>query len=229
MARVPQSAMLRYFLRVDPTHGARQVSASLAARKDTHCYSNVGRVDQDADCLVSIPGGTLFPVGRVLSFHSFGQDVFVATTQRHAVQHIPQQLFIRDRFPFEFGCNPSAYSGAVNILKAKRIMMKSPVPNPQSFTKIASVAAGRAADSTVPNLQRAGKPCRTRLGRQFGAASLGCPYRSPLAACTSPAEGLAPSLHRLSVQKLYRLIRVPPVVIRKTVPPPLAPPRFVVP
>jgi hypothetical protein len=41
MACAPQSAMLRYFLRVDPGYGARQVTASLAARKDTHCYSYV--------------------------------------------------------------------------------------------------------------------------------------------------------------------------------------------
>jgi hypothetical protein len=34
----PQSAMLRYFLRVDPGYGAAQVSASLAARKGTGCY-----------------------------------------------------------------------------------------------------------------------------------------------------------------------------------------------
>ena len=37
----PQSAMLRYFLRVAPDYGARQVRASLAARKDTHCYSSL--------------------------------------------------------------------------------------------------------------------------------------------------------------------------------------------
>ncbi|MGO9130659.1 MAG: hypothetical protein ACLQIS_13125 [Bryobacteraceae bacterium] len=37
-ACAPQSAMLRYFLRVDPAYGARQVSASLNARKDTGCY-----------------------------------------------------------------------------------------------------------------------------------------------------------------------------------------------
>lgn len=40
-ACAPQSAMLRYFLRVDPAYGARQVSASLRARKDTHCYSSL--------------------------------------------------------------------------------------------------------------------------------------------------------------------------------------------
>jgi hypothetical protein len=37
-ACVPQSAMLRYFLRVAPEYGASQVSASLNARKDTACY-----------------------------------------------------------------------------------------------------------------------------------------------------------------------------------------------
>jgi hypothetical protein len=40
-ACAPQSAMLRYFLRVDPAYGAKQVSASLSARKDTHCYSGL--------------------------------------------------------------------------------------------------------------------------------------------------------------------------------------------
>jgi hypothetical protein len=40
-ACAPQSAMLRYFLRVDAAYGARQVSASLGARKLTHCYSNL--------------------------------------------------------------------------------------------------------------------------------------------------------------------------------------------
>ena len=40
-ACAPQSAMLRYFLRVDPAYGAMQVSASLGARKDTHCYSSL--------------------------------------------------------------------------------------------------------------------------------------------------------------------------------------------
>src|SRR5262249_38884810 len=40
-ACAPQSAMLRYLLRVDPAYGAKQVSASLRARKDTHCYSNL--------------------------------------------------------------------------------------------------------------------------------------------------------------------------------------------
>jgi hypothetical protein len=34
----PQSAMLRYFLRVAPEYGAQQVRASLSARKETHCY-----------------------------------------------------------------------------------------------------------------------------------------------------------------------------------------------
>jgi hypothetical protein len=34
----PQSAMLRYFLRVAPAYGAKQVSASLSARKVTGCY-----------------------------------------------------------------------------------------------------------------------------------------------------------------------------------------------
>jgi hypothetical protein len=37
-ACAPQSAMLRYFLRVDPAYGALQVAASLRARKDTGCY-----------------------------------------------------------------------------------------------------------------------------------------------------------------------------------------------
>jgi hypothetical protein len=40
-ACAPQSAMLRYFLRVEPVYGAKQVNASLRARKDTHCYSNL--------------------------------------------------------------------------------------------------------------------------------------------------------------------------------------------
>ncbi|MGJ5817247.1 hypothetical protein [Paludibaculum fermentans] len=40
-ACAPQSAMLRYFLRVDPPYGATQVKASLSARKDTHCYSGL--------------------------------------------------------------------------------------------------------------------------------------------------------------------------------------------
>jgi hypothetical protein len=40
-ACAPQSAMLRYFLRVAPVYGARQVRASLSARKDTHCYSGL--------------------------------------------------------------------------------------------------------------------------------------------------------------------------------------------
>lgn len=37
----PQSAMLRYFLRVAPAYGAKEVEASLSARKDTHCYSQL--------------------------------------------------------------------------------------------------------------------------------------------------------------------------------------------
>jgi hypothetical protein len=37
-ACAPQSAMLRYFLRVAPAYGAGQVSAILNARKDTGCY-----------------------------------------------------------------------------------------------------------------------------------------------------------------------------------------------
>jgi hypothetical protein len=37
-ACAPQSAMLRYFLRVAPEYGVKQVRASLAARKDTGCY-----------------------------------------------------------------------------------------------------------------------------------------------------------------------------------------------
>lgn len=37
-ACAPQSAMLRYFLRVAPAYGAGQVSATLNARKDTGCY-----------------------------------------------------------------------------------------------------------------------------------------------------------------------------------------------
>ena len=40
-ACAPQTAMLRYFLRVDSAYGAKQVSASLKARIDTHCYSNL--------------------------------------------------------------------------------------------------------------------------------------------------------------------------------------------
>jgi hypothetical protein len=40
-ACAPQSAMLRYFLRVDPAYGARRVSASLNTRKDTRCYTNL--------------------------------------------------------------------------------------------------------------------------------------------------------------------------------------------
>ncbi len=36
-----QSAMLRYFLRVDSAYGAKQVSASLSSRKATHCYSHL--------------------------------------------------------------------------------------------------------------------------------------------------------------------------------------------
>jgi hypothetical protein len=40
-ACAPQSAMLRYFLRVAPEYGAAQVAASLQARKDTHCYSQL--------------------------------------------------------------------------------------------------------------------------------------------------------------------------------------------
>ncbi|WP_321471955.1 hypothetical protein [uncultured Paludibaculum sp.] len=37
----PQTAMLRYLLRADPAYGARQVSASLGARKETHCYGSL--------------------------------------------------------------------------------------------------------------------------------------------------------------------------------------------
>ena len=37
-ACAPQSAMLRYFLRVAPAYGAKEVSTSLSARKDTGCY-----------------------------------------------------------------------------------------------------------------------------------------------------------------------------------------------
>ncbi|HXI42725.1 MAG TPA: hypothetical protein VNH83_22275, partial [Bryobacteraceae bacterium] len=37
-ACAPQSAMLRYFLRVAPEYGAKEVNASLNARKDTGCY-----------------------------------------------------------------------------------------------------------------------------------------------------------------------------------------------
>jgi len=40
-ACAPQSAMLRYFLRVDPAYGAKRVSASLNTRKDTRCYTNL--------------------------------------------------------------------------------------------------------------------------------------------------------------------------------------------
>jgi hypothetical protein len=40
-ACAPQSAMLRYFLRVNPAYGAREVSESLSARKHTHCYSQL--------------------------------------------------------------------------------------------------------------------------------------------------------------------------------------------
>jgi hypothetical protein len=43
----PQTAMLRYFLRVDPEYGAAQVKASLAARKETHCYSSLLRSLED--------------------------------------------------------------------------------------------------------------------------------------------------------------------------------------
>lgn len=37
-ACAPQSAMLRYFLRVDPEYGVKQVGAALNARKNTGCY-----------------------------------------------------------------------------------------------------------------------------------------------------------------------------------------------
>jgi hypothetical protein len=40
-ACAPQSSMLRYLLRVAPEYGATQVTASLQARKDTHCYSSL--------------------------------------------------------------------------------------------------------------------------------------------------------------------------------------------
>jgi hypothetical protein len=40
-ACAPQTAVLRYFLRVDPAYGAKQVTASLKRRLDTHCYSNL--------------------------------------------------------------------------------------------------------------------------------------------------------------------------------------------
>lgn len=40
-ACAPQSAMLRYFLRVDPAYGTQQVAASLSARKDTGCYRSL--------------------------------------------------------------------------------------------------------------------------------------------------------------------------------------------
>ncbi len=46
------------------------------------------------------------------------------------------------------------------------------------------------------------------------------PYRSPLAAYNSPAEGLAPSPHSLWEQKLYSVVSVPPGVILKIVPKP---------
>ena len=36
-----QSAMLRYFLRVDPEYGAQEVQASLKTRKKTHCYAQL--------------------------------------------------------------------------------------------------------------------------------------------------------------------------------------------
>jgi hypothetical protein len=36
-----QSSMLRYFLRVSPEYGAKEVSASLAARKNTGCYRSL--------------------------------------------------------------------------------------------------------------------------------------------------------------------------------------------
>ena len=40
-ACAPQSAMLRYFLRVAPAEGVKEVEASLDARKVTHCYSSL--------------------------------------------------------------------------------------------------------------------------------------------------------------------------------------------
>jgi len=40
-ACAPQSAMLRYFLRVAPADGVKEVEASLDARKVTHCYSSL--------------------------------------------------------------------------------------------------------------------------------------------------------------------------------------------
>jgi hypothetical protein len=40
-ACVPQSAILRYFLWLDPAYGVEQVSASLAVRKQTACYRNL--------------------------------------------------------------------------------------------------------------------------------------------------------------------------------------------
>jgi hypothetical protein len=40
-ACMPQTAMLRYFLRVDSAYAAKQVTASLKTRIDTHCYSNL--------------------------------------------------------------------------------------------------------------------------------------------------------------------------------------------
>ncbi len=40
-ACAPQSAMLRYFLRVDAAYGAQEVREALAARKDTGCYKSL--------------------------------------------------------------------------------------------------------------------------------------------------------------------------------------------
>jgi hypothetical protein len=40
-ACAPESGMLRFFLRVAPEYGAKEVAASLKARKDTHCYSQL--------------------------------------------------------------------------------------------------------------------------------------------------------------------------------------------
>jgi hypothetical protein len=40
-ACAPQSALLRYFLRVSPEYGAAQVAASMAARKNTGCYRSL--------------------------------------------------------------------------------------------------------------------------------------------------------------------------------------------
>ncbi len=37
----PQSAMLRYFLRMDPGYGARQVAAVLSVRRNTDCYRSL--------------------------------------------------------------------------------------------------------------------------------------------------------------------------------------------